>query len=62
MVERQGADVVVSGSGDFAADVVLALGAVGVRAGALGIETATLDDAFVRLTGRRMRGEEVRRP
>ena len=50
-VERRGAHVVVAGSGDFAADVVLALGAAGVRAGELGIETATLDDAFVRLTG-----------
>lgn len=62
MVERQGAQVVVSGSGDFVVDVVLALGAVGVLAGALGTGTATPDDAFVRLTGQRASGAEVRRP
>ena len=50
-VERQGSQVVVSGSGDLINAVVLALANRGVHAHDLKFESFTLEDAFLRLTG-----------
>ncbi len=59
-VVRQGEDVVVSGSGDVVTDVVLALDAAGSRATAVRVEAATLEDAFIALTGHRLHEPEGR--
>lgn len=53
-VERQGLQVVVTGTADVVSAVVLALDAVGVRAQDVRTEAATLDDAFIALTGHRI--------
>jgi len=53
-VERHGQQVVVSGSGDLVSAVVLALASAGLTAGDLQVESATLEDAFLRLTGRHL--------
>jgi ABC-2 type transport system ATP-binding protein len=52
-VGRHGPQVVVSGSGDLVSAVILALASAGLTAGGLQVESATLEDAFLRLTGRR---------
>jgi len=57
-VEGRGPHVVVSGSGDLVNAVILTLAAAGVAAHDVRLETATLDDAFVQLTGRRLREDE----
>jgi ABC-2 type transport system ATP-binding protein len=49
-VEHHGEDIVVSGSGDLLAAVVLALHGAGLRAEDLRPETASLEDAFLALT------------
>ncbi|MGZ4293598.1 MAG: hypothetical protein ACXVRM_05105 [Solirubrobacteraceae bacterium] len=49
-VERHGADLVVSGSGDLVTEVVLALDRGGLRAEDVRPETARLEDAFLALT------------
>jgi len=51
-VERQGSRVVVSGTGDLVNRVTQALGAIGVQVDDIQLESATLEDAFVRLTSR----------
>ena len=55
-VEHHGAHVVVTGSGDLVSAVILALAAAGLTAGDFQVESATLEDAFVRLTGRHLHG------
>jgi ABC-2 type transport system ATP-binding protein len=50
-VERHGSHVVVSGSGQLVNAVLAALAAADVTADDVELESATLDDAFVRLTG-----------
>jgi ABC-2 type transport system ATP-binding protein len=50
-VERQGEHVVVRGSGQLVNAVILGLDRVGVAADDVEIGTASLEDAFVRLTG-----------
>ena len=50
-VERRGEQVVVSGSGDVVTDVVRACEAAGVQAQGIRVESATLEDAFISLTG-----------
>ena len=55
-VERHGAHVVVTGSGDLVSAVILALAAAGLTARDVQVESATLEDAFVRLTGRHLHG------
>jgi ABC-2 type transport system ATP-binding protein len=55
-VERDGRHVIVSGSGDLVSAVVLALASAGLTAGNVRVESATLEDAFVRLTGRHLHG------
>jgi ABC-2 type transport system ATP-binding protein len=49
-LERHGADLVVSGSGELVRAVVLALHDAGLRAENVRTETASLEDAFLRLT------------
>jgi len=56
-VERHGGHVVVSGSGELVSAVILALAAAGLTARGVQVESATLDDAFVLLTGRHLHGE-----
>lgn len=54
-VEHLGSRIAVTGSGDVVTDVVLALDAAGVRARDISVEAATLEDAFITLTGHRIR-------
>ncbi|MER6951984.1 ABC transporter ATP-binding protein [Nonomuraea sp. NPDC000554] len=53
-VGRSGGDVVVSGTGNLAHVVTLALAQHGIVPSDLRIERATLDDAFLALTGRKL--------
>ncbi|MBF8188248.1 ABC transporter ATP-binding protein [Nonomuraea sp. K274] len=53
-VSRSGGQVVVSGSGNLAPVVTLALAQHQIVPGDLRIEQATLDDAFLALTGRKL--------
>jgi ABC-2 type transport system ATP-binding protein len=53
-VERHCRHVVVSGSGDLVSAVILALASAGLTAGDVQVESATLEDAFVLLTGRHL--------
>jgi len=59
-VERAGGQLVVTGTGDLLQAVTALLAQQGVIAGDLRVEQATLDDAFVALTGRRLESEEAR--
>ena len=62
-VERQGRHVVVTGSGDLASAVILALASDGLTAREVTVRPATLEDAFVLLTGRHLDdGGTVSRP
>jgi ABC-2 type transport system ATP-binding protein len=62
-VERHGRHVVVSGSRDLVSAVILALASAGLTAGDVQVESATLEDAFVLLTGRHLHnGGTVSRP
>jgi ABC-2 type transport system ATP-binding protein len=51
-VEHHGRHVLVTGSRDLVNAVILTLAGAGVTAGDVRVESATLEDAFVRLTGR----------
>jgi ABC-2 type transport system ATP-binding protein len=53
-VQRLGGRVTVSGSGELVGAVILALAAVGVEASEVTVESATLEDAYLRLTGQRL--------
>ena len=53
-VERHGRRVQVSGTGDLASAVIQALSADGVTMHDLKVTSATLEDAFIKLTGRRL--------
>ena len=53
-VEHHGRQVQVSGTGDLASAVIGALAAAGVTAHDLELTSATLEDAFIKLTGRRL--------
>jgi ABC-2 type transport system ATP-binding protein len=52
-VERDGRHVVVTGTGELVNAVVLALHAAGVEARDVRLDAASLQDAYVRLTGER---------
>jgi ABC-2 type transport system ATP-binding protein len=54
-VEHDGQHVVVTGTGELATAVIVALHAAGVEARDVRTGAATLEDAFVRLTGRHLR-------
>ena len=51
-LEHHGRHVVVTGDRDLVNAVILTLAGAGITAGELAVESATLEDAFVRLTGR----------
>ena len=56
-VERDSRHVTVTGSGELVNAVILALAAAGVTAHDVQLDSSSLEDAFVRLTGRRMQPE-----
>jgi len=56
-LDRQGRQVVVSGSGRLVNAVILALAGAGVAADDVELESATLEDAFIALTGSRLSEE-----
>jgi ABC-2 type transport system ATP-binding protein len=56
-VEHDGDHAIVTGSGDLANAVILTLAGAGVTAGELHLDTASLEDAFVALTGRHIHDE-----
>jgi ABC-2 type transport system ATP-binding protein len=51
-VRREGQHVVVTGTGELVSAVILALAAVGVTVRDVQLDSSSLEDAFVRLTGR----------
>jgi ABC-2 type transport system ATP-binding protein len=50
-LERHGSHVVVSGTGQLVSVVIAALAAAGISADDVGMESASLEDAFLQLTG-----------
>ncbi len=59
-LERQGRHVLVNGTGDLVNTVILTLATAGVTANEVEVESGTLEDAFVKLTGRHLHeGDEV---
>jgi ABC-2 type transport system ATP-binding protein len=56
-VEREGSRVVVTGTGELANAVILALAASGVTARDVQIDSSNLEDAFVKIIGRHEEGE-----
>ncbi len=57
-VVRHGNSVLVSGSGQLVTVVISALSAAGVRADDVEMDSATLEDAFVQLTGNSSHGDQ----
>ncbi|MGD0997941.1 MAG: ABC transporter ATP-binding protein [Thermoleophilia bacterium] len=57
-LERHGQHVLVNGTGDLVNTVILTLATVGVTASDLEVASATLEDAFVKLTGRHLQEDE----
>jgi len=53
MVEHEGQHVIVTGTGELVNAVILTLAATGVTARDVQLDSSNLEDAFVRLTGRR---------
>jgi ABC-2 type transport system ATP-binding protein len=51
-VERDGHHIVVTGTGELATAVIVALHAAGIEAKDVRIDASTLENAFVRLTGK----------
>lgn len=58
VVERDGAEIVITGVGQFAPRVLTAVSAQGVTVTDMRVQEATLEDVFLNLTGRRMREGE----
>jgi ABC-2 type transport system ATP-binding protein len=59
-LDRQGHHVLVNGTGDLVNAVILTLATAGVTANEVEVQSATLEDAFVKLTGRHLHeGNEV---
>jgi ABC-2 type transport system ATP-binding protein len=56
-VEREGQHVVVTGAGELVNEVILTLAAAGVTARDVQLDSSNLEDAFVKLTGRRLSTE-----
>jgi ABC-2 type transport system ATP-binding protein len=61
-LERQGRHVLVIGTGDLVNTVILILASVGVTANEVEVQSATLEDAFVKLTGRHLHEDEEGAP
>jgi ABC-2 type transport system ATP-binding protein len=51
-MEREGADVIVTGTGELVNAVILTLAVAGVTARDVQLDSSNLEDAFVKLTGR----------
>jgi ABC-2 type transport system ATP-binding protein len=58
-VTRSGSHVVVTGTGELVNAVILALAAAGVTARDVQLDSSTLEDAFVKLTGRHLHEEGI---
>jgi ABC-2 type transport system ATP-binding protein len=56
-VERHGADVIVTGTGELVNAVILTLAVAGVTAHDVQLDSSSLEDAFVKLTGRHLHKE-----
>ena len=56
-VERGGADVIVTGTGELVNAVILTLAVAGVTAHDVRLDSSSLEDAFVKLTGRHLHKE-----
>jgi ABC-2 type transport system ATP-binding protein len=59
-LDHQGDHVVVFGSGELVNAVILTLARVGVTAGGVEVESPSLEDAFVELTGRKLSDDNGR--
>lgn len=57
-ITRDGHHIVVTGTGELATAVIVAMHAAGVEAHDVRIDASTLEDAFVRLTGRHLHEAE----
>ncbi len=57
-IEHDGHHVVVAGTGELATSVIVAMHAAGVETQDVRIDASTLEDAFVRLTGRHLHEAE----
>jgi ABC-2 type transport system ATP-binding protein len=55
---RQGHHVLVNGTGDLVNAVILALASAGVTANGVEVQSGTLEDAFVRLTGQHLQEDD----
>ena len=58
-VTRSGSHVVVTGTGELVNAVILTLAAAGVTARDVQLDSSTLEDAFVKLTGRHLHEEGI---
>ena len=58
-VTRSGSHVVVTGTGELVNVVILTLAAAGVTARDVQLDSSTLEDAFVKLTGRHLHEEGI---
>ena len=58
-VTRSGSHVIVTGTGELVNAVILTLAAAGVTAHEIQIDSSTLEDAFVKLTGRHLHEEGI---
>jgi ABC-2 type transport system ATP-binding protein len=56
-MERKGADVIVTGTGELVNAVILTLAVAGVTAHDVQLDSSNLEDAFVKLTGRHLHTE-----
>jgi ABC-2 type transport system ATP-binding protein len=59
-VQRQGHQVTVTGTGELVSPVILALAAAGVTATGVKLDSSSLEDAFVKLTGKNLSQEGAR--
>jgi len=56
-LQRQGQHVLVTGTGELVNAVILALAAAGLTARDVRLDSSSLDDAFVKLTGKNVNKE-----
>ena len=57
-IEHDGRHIVVTGTGELATAVIVAMHAAGVETQDVRIDASTLEDAFVRLTGKHLHEAE----
>jgi ABC-2 type transport system ATP-binding protein len=56
-LEHEGQHILVTGSGELVNVVILTLAAAGVTARDVQLDSSSLEDAFVKLTGRKLQKE-----